>query len=114
MKWIISKEPNSIGIRSNQSWDKTAPPDGYLFCEESDIYGVYLEYRGFVNIEYDDVTVTSMTGNQEALDAYLAEHPDPVPPEPGEEEISDEEAVDIITGNISDAEALNIITGGNE
>lgn len=111
MNWIISKEPNNIGSRSNQSWNDKTPPNGYVFCEESDIYGVYVEYRGFVNIEYEGDTVTAMTGNQEALDAYLAEHPDPVP---GEEQIPDEEAVAIIKGEITDAEALDIISGGTE
>ena len=36
---------------------------------------------------------------------------DPEPPEP---QISDDEAVAIITDTLTDSEALNIITGGNE
>lgn len=91
MKWIIQKDPSENGSRSNQSWDRMTPPNGYLFCDEADIHGVYVEYRGFVNIEYEGNTVTSMTGNQEALDAYLAEHPDPEPqPEPEPQATTDE------------------------
>lgn len=66
---------------------------------------------GFVNLEIDGDIATKMTGNQELLDKWKKEHPEP---KPREEQISDDEAIDIITGNISNAEALNIITGGNE
>lgn len=98
MKWIISKEPNDTGFRSNQSWNDKTPPIGYVFCEESDIRSIYVEYRGFVNIEYEGDVVTSMIGNQEALDAYLAEHPDPEPqPEP-EPQASTDEVLNALIG----------------
>ena len=41
---------------------------------------------GFVTLELDGVTVTAMTGNQEALDAYKASLPEPAEPEPTTEE----------------------------
>lgn len=37
---------------------------------------------------------------------------EPEPPEPPEPQISDDEAVAIITDTLTDSEALNIITGG--
>lgn len=39
---------------------------------------------------------------------------EPEPPEPPEPQISDEEAVAIITDTLTTSEALNIITGGND
>ena len=39
---------------------------------------------------------------------------EPEPPEPPEPQISDDEAVAIITDTLTNSEALNIITGGNE
>ena len=39
---------------------------------------------------------------------------EPEPPEPPEPQISDDEAVAIITDTLTTNEALNIITGGNE
>ena len=41
---------------------------------------------GFVTLELDGSTVTAMTGNQEALDAYKASLPEPVEPPPTTEE----------------------------
>ena len=41
----------------------------------------------FVTLELDGSTVTAMTGNQEALDAYKASLPEPVEPPPTTEEI---------------------------
>lgn len=91
MSWIITKNANESGSHNSQSWNAPNPPDGYVFCEESDIYGAYIEYRGFVNVEYVGNTATSITGNQEALDAYLAEYPDPEPrPEPEPQATTDE------------------------
>ena len=39
---------------------------------------------------------------------------EPEPPEPPEPQISDDEAVAIITDTLTTSEALNIITGGND
>lgn len=110
-RWIIQRDANEFGSRSNQTWSGLFPPDGYVWTTEEDIMNIYVPFMGFVNLEIDGNTVIKMTGNQELLDKWKNEHPDP---KPREEQISDDEAVDIITGNISNAEALNIITGGNE
>lgn len=110
-RWIIQREANDSGSRANQTWSGLTPPDGYVWTTEEDIMNIYVPFMGFVDLEVDGDTVTKMTGNQELLDKWKNEHPDP---KPREEQISDDEAIDIITGNISNAEALNIITGGNE
>lgn len=48
----------------------------------------YLATRGFCNITVEDGTVTALTVNQEALDAYLKEYPDVEPEkEPTTEEL---------------------------
>lgn len=49
-----------------------------------ELLGSYIEAMGFVYLEVEDgEVVASLEVNQEALDAYLAEHPD-VPAQPDE------------------------------
>ena len=81
-KWIIQRAANEIGTRGNQTWSGAVPPDGYVWTTEEDIMGVYVPFMGFVDLEIDGDTCTKMTGNQELLDKYKAEHPDPEPQEP--------------------------------
>ena len=78
-RWIIQREANAIGSRRNQTWNDATLPDGYVWTTEEDIVGVYAPFMGFVNLEIDGDTCTKMTGNQELLDKYKAEHPDPEP-----------------------------------
>ena len=81
-KWIIQRVANETGTRGNQTWSGVVPPDGYVWTTEEDIMNVYAPFMGFVDIEIDGDTCTKMTGNQELLDKYKAEHPDPEPQEP--------------------------------
>ena len=81
-KWIIQRVANEIGTRGNQTWNGAVPPDGYVWTTEEDIMNVYAPFMGFVDLEIDGDTCTKMTGNQELLDKYKAEHPDPEPQEP--------------------------------
>ena len=81
-RWIIQREANAIGSRSNQTWKDATLPDGYVWTTEEDIVGVYAPFMGFVNLEIDGDTAVKMTGNQELFDKYKAEHPDPEPQEP--------------------------------
>ena len=81
-KWIIQRAANETGTRGNQTWSGVVPPDGYVWTTEEDIMNVYAPFMGFVDLEIDGDTCTKMTGNQELLDKYKAEHPDPEPQEP--------------------------------
>ena len=81
-KWIIQRVANETGTRGNQTWNGAVPPDGYVWTTEEDIMNVYAPFMGFVDLEIDGDTCTKMTGNQELLDKYKAEHPDPKPQEP--------------------------------
>ena len=81
-RWIIQRVANETGTRGNQTWSGVVPPDGYVWTTEEDIMGVYAPFMGFVDLEIDGDTCTKMTGNQELLDKYKAEHPDPEPQEP--------------------------------
>ena len=81
-RWIIQRVANEIGTRGNQTWNGAVPPDGYVWTTEEDIMNVYAPFMGFVDLEIDGDTCTKMTGNQELLDKYKAEHPDPEPQEP--------------------------------
>lgn len=81
-RWIIQSVANETGSRGNQTWNGAVPPDGYVWTTEEDIMNVYAPFMGFVDLEIDGDTCTKMTGNQELLDKYKAEHPDPEPQEP--------------------------------
>ena len=81
-RWIIQRVANETGTRGNQTWSGAVPPDGYVWTTEEDIMGVYVPFMGFVDLEIDGDTAVKMTGNQELLDKYKAEHPDPEPQEP--------------------------------
>ena len=81
-KWIIQRVANETGTRGNQTWNGAVPPDGYVWTTEEDIMNVYAPFMGFVDLEIDGDTCTKMTGNQELLDKYKAEHPAPEPQEP--------------------------------
>lgn len=81
-KWIIQRVANETGTRGNQTWSGAVPPDGYVWTTEEDIMNVYAPFMGFVDLEIDGDTAVKMTGNQELLDKYKAEHPEPTPVEP--------------------------------
>lgn len=81
-RWIIQSVANETGTRGNQTWSGVVPPDGYVWTTEEDIMNVYAPFMGFVDLEIDGDTAVKMTGNQELLDRYKAEHPDPEPQEP--------------------------------
>lgn len=81
-KWIIQREANETGTRGNQTWSGVVPPDGYVWTTEEDIMGVYVPFMGFVDLEIEGDTATKMTGNQELLDKWKKEHPEPTPVEP--------------------------------
>ena len=95
-RWIIQREANAIGSRSNQTWNDATLPDGYVWTTEEDIVGVYAPFMGFVNLEIDGDTAVKMTGNQELLDKYKAEHPDP--PEPQEPEPNTDDVLNALIG----------------
>ena len=101
-RWIIQREANSIGSRSNQTWNDATLPDGYVWTTEEDIVGVYAPFMGFVNIEIDGDICTKMTGNQELLNKYKAEHPDPEPQEP---EPSTDDVLNALIGYGSQSDA---------
>ena len=82
MNWIIQREANETGSRSNQTWSGAMPPDGYVWTTEEDIMGIYVPFMGFVDLEIEGDTAVKMTGNQELLDKWKEEHPDPEPQEP--------------------------------
>ena len=68
--WIIQRDANETGFRSNQTWSGLFPTDGYVWTTEEDIMNVYVPFMGFVNLEIDRDTATKITGNQELLDKW--------------------------------------------
>ena len=101
-RWIIQSVANETGTRGNQTWSGVVPPDGYVWTTEEDIMGVYVPFMGFVDLEIDGDTCTKMTGNQELLDKYKAEHPDPEPQEP---EPSTDDVLNALIGYGSQSDA---------
>ena len=97
-RWIIQSVANEIGTRGNQTWNGAVPPDGYVWTTEEDIMNVYVPFMGFVDLEIDVDTAVKMTGNQELLDKYKAEHPEPVTPEPQEPEPSTDDVLNALIG----------------
>lgn len=75
--YYINSTPNTVcnyGNPMGQPFeDCLALPDALL--------GAYIEARGFILPTIEDGEVTTLETNQEALDAYLAEHPDVEPVE---------------------------------
>ena len=76
--WYINATPNETGDYGN--------PMGQVFpgcvALPDELLGPYIEAKGFVYLEVKDGEVVAVEVNQEALDAYLAEHPDQPEPEP--------------------------------
>ena len=101
--WIIQRDANETGSRSNQTWSGLFPPDGYVWTTEEDIMNVYAPFMGFVDLEIDGDTCTKMTGNQELLDKYKAEHPEP--PEPQEPEPSTDDVLNALIGYSGQSDA---------
>lgn len=97
-RWIIQRDANETGSRSNQTWSGLFPPDGYVWTTEEDIMNVYVPFMGFVNLEIDGDTATKMTGNQELLDKWKKEHPDPVDPGPQEPEPTTDDVLNTLIG----------------
>ena len=84
--YYINAQPNASGNYGNPMGQpfsgSVALPDAFL--------SAYIEAKGFVLPVIEDGQVASLEVNQEALDAYHADHPDvPVEPEPTTEEILD-------------------------
>ena len=109
---IIQKQPNPSGAYpALQSWDSPTPPDGYAIVQDAVDLSTFYAYNGFVALTIETIdgvdTVTAYEPNVEAWEAWKASLP-----EPPESQISDDEAVAIITDTLTTSEALNIITGG--
>ena len=89
--YIIRIKADENGARPPiQTIDKNTPPNGYAICPEELLNIFYsTDPAGFVNITVENNTVTSMTVNTEAYNAYLASLPEPEP-EPDREPTADE------------------------
>ena len=84
--YYINAAPNASGNYGNP---KGQPFSGSVALPD-DLLSDYISAKGFVRPVIENGQVASLEVNQEALDAYIAEHPDvPVEPEPTTEEILD-------------------------
>ena len=77
---IIAKNPNHSGAYPGpQSWTTPALPDGYAWLRDDLDLTEFIRFKGFVNLTIEDNTVTAITPDQAAYDAWMAEHPEPDP-----------------------------------
>ena len=78
---IIMLNASESGSRPPlQDWEFPTLPEGYAWCPDEFVEVFYSTVpAGFVNIVVNEDTVTEMTINQEALDAYIASMPEPKP-----------------------------------
>lgn len=84
---IIQKAPlENGGYSVIQTWPGDVPPEGYVIVPDTLDTSVFYEFLGFVELTIEGDTVTAMTGNQAALDAYKASLPEPVEPPPTTDE----------------------------
>lgn len=88
--YILMLEAAENGGRpAPQTWDFPTLPDGYAWCPQA-FYDVFYstDPAGFVDITVENGTVTAMTVNQAAYDAYVAENPS-IEAEPTADELID-------------------------
>lgn len=86
--YIMMLEAAENGGRpAPQTWDFPTLPDGYAWCPQA-FYDVFYstDPAGFVDITVENGTVTAMTVNMDALDAYIASMPEQEAEEPSEED----------------------------
>lgn len=101
MKIILIEAYESGARPALQDWNGEKLPDGYAWCEETFADVFYsTDPAGFVDITVEDDTVTAMTVNWEALNAYIAENPDEPdnPDEPETDEPTADELIDAMLG----------------
>ena len=90
---IITVNPNPDGSRSPLvDFSGASLPEGYVWIPAEFFSAFYPSGKraaGFVNIEHDGVTVTACEWNEEAYQAWCAEHPEEpgVEPEPTDTEV---------------------------
>jgi hypothetical protein len=81
--YYINPTPNKTGNHGNPM----GQPFPTCVTLPDDLLSPYLAAKGFVTLTVEDGAVTSLETNQEALEAYEADHPD-LPPEKPEEQVT--------------------------
>lgn len=97
MKIILTEAYENGARPALQDWSGEKLPGGYAWCP-NEFVGIFYstDPAGFVNITVENDTVTAMSVNQAAYDAYVASLPDE-PDEPATEPTA-EELIDIMLG----------------
>lgn len=88
--YYINAKPNENGNYGNPMGQ---PFDGCVTLPD-DLLGDYITAMGFIIPTIEEGEVGALEVNQEALDAYLLEHPDVEP----EQEATTEEILDVLLG----------------
>lgn len=83
--FYVNIRPHTNGYHGNPH---TTMLDGMISIPKH-LQPVYLSARGFVNLTIDNGVVTDVTPNEEALEAYRANHPDKPRPKTDKEKIEE-------------------------
>lgn len=84
---IIRKKANPSGAYpAPQSWNKSAPPNGYAIIPDTVDMADFYAYNGFATFTIEGDTVTGYTPNVEAWEEWKASLPEPQPEPPTTEE----------------------------
>ena len=79
LKILLTSTRENESYAQPQDWDAENLPDGYAWLPDDLDLTEFFQYKGFVTLTIEDDVVTSITPNQEAYDAWMAEHPEPDP-----------------------------------
>lgn len=104
---IIRIEPNENGYRPSIQEDWKYPvPDGYIEVPEGVDTSAMQTHMGFVDLTIKDGTLTAITGNEEAYQAYLATLPPEMPPEPTEVQLLGREITELHLEQIAQGQMM--------
>ena len=79
MRFLENKRGSSGAYGAVHKWDYSYLPDGFVLIPDDLDLTEFFQYKGFVTLTIADDTVTAITPDQAAYDAWMAEHPEPDP-----------------------------------
>lgn len=104
---IIKLEPSATGSRPPiQSWDGYGIPEGYIEVPDGVDTSAMQTHMGFVDLTIKDGTLTAITGNEEAYQAYLATLPPEMPPGPTEVQLLGREITELHLEQIAQGQMM--------
>ena len=79
LKILLTSTRENGSYAQPQDWDAENLPDGYAWLPDDLDLTEFFQYKGFVTLTISGGTVTAITPDRAAYDAWMAEHPEPDP-----------------------------------